>query len=202
MRFQGTLPPGPSSDSGECSNVVAMRPEQPERSTSVWRRRWLPVLLTAVALGSWPACNSHVARPADPAVNLDFTLKDMHGADVRLADFRGKPMLINFWATWCGPCKAETPWFVELAAKYRDRGFTVIGISVDDVPEDIKAFAAEYQVAYPMLVGKDHPELAKAFGAEDVLPVTWLVRADGKVQAKVTGIHGKDWFDTQIQQLF
>lgn len=167
-----------------------------------WRSRWLPAVLVATALGMWPACNSHVADPAAATVNLEFTLKDMNGADVRLADFRGKPLLINMWATWCGPCKAETPWFVELSDKYKDKGFTVIGISVDDVPEDIKKFAAEYKVQYPMLVGKDRADVSKAFDAENVLPVTWLVRADGTVHTKVTGIHGKDWFDTQIQQLF
>jgi thiol-disulfide isomerase/thioredoxin len=167
-----------------------------------WRSRWLQAVVVAAAISAWPACNSHVGDPKAETLSLDFVLKDMDGNDVRLADFKGKPLLVNMWATWCGPCKAETPWFVELSGKYKDKGLTVIGISVDDVAEDVRKFAAEYKVTYPMLVGKDRPDVSKAFAAENVLPVSWLVRADGTVHTKVEGIHGKDWFDQQIQELF
>lgn len=170
--------------------------------TRGWRSRWLPAVLVAAALGMWPACNRNTAAPGAGGVNLDFVLKDAAGQDVRLADFKGRPLLVNMWATWCGPCKAEIPWFVEFSERYKDKGFTVVGISVDDVPEDITKFATEYKVNYPMLVGKDRPDVSKAFDAELVLPVSWLIRRDGTVHTKVVGIHGRDWFDAQIQELF
>lgn len=188
--------PGASSD---CSNVMAVTGRAIRRA---WQSRWLQAVALAAVVAIWPACNSNTANPDAAPANLDFVLKDAHGADVRLADLKGKPLLINMWATWCGPCKAETPWFVEFYDKYKDRGFTVVGISVDDVPADILKFAAEHKVTYPMLVGKDRQDVSKAFDAEMVLPVTWLIRADGTVHTKVVGIHGKDWFDSQIQQLF
>lgn len=171
----------------------------------------------AVLVAWWPACNRNAVDPhdvvdiagepvaADPtgtAANLEFTLKDVAGADVNLASFKGKPLLVNMWATWCGPCKAEIPWLVELAAKYKDQGFTVVGISTDDTAEEIQKFAKQYNVTYPMLVGKDRADVSKAFGADLVLPVTWLIKRDGTVHTKVTGIHGKDWFDKNIQELF
>lgn len=138
----------------------------------------------------------------DPLDVFAFTLKDVSGADVQLASFKGKPLLVNMWATWCGPCKAEIPWLVELAAKYKDQGFTVVGISTDDTPEQIREFAAKYKMDYPLLVGKDRADVAKAFEADLVLPVTWLIKPDGTVHSKVTGIHSKDWFDKNIQELF
>ena len=94
-------------------------------------------------------------RPRCPAgtPSLDYVAQGHGRRDVRLADFKGRPLLINFWATWCPPCKAEIPWFVEFAEKYKDKNLAVLGISVDDSPEDIRKFAAEHKVNYPMLVG-------------------------------------------------
>ncbi|MEO8484115.1 MAG: TlpA disulfide reductase family protein [Acidobacteriota bacterium] len=184
-----------------------------------WTNRWWAALGVAAAIAASPvACDRNVTleraqqgvasgeaaggATAQPVANLDFVLKNIEGQDVRLADLKGKPLLINFWATWCGPCKAEIPWFVEFADRYKAKGLTVVGISVDDPPEDIKTFAAQFKVNYPMLVGRDRADIAKAFDAEQVIPVSWLIRADGSVQAKVTGIHGKNWFDEQIQAMF
>lgn len=159
-------------------------------------------MLVAVAIAAWPACSRNAESPETHGANLDFVLKDVEGKDVRLADFKGKPLLVNLWATWCGPCKAEIPWFVEFAEKYKSQGFTVVGISVDDPPEDIKQFVAQYKVNYPMLVGRERDDVAKAFDAAMVIPVSWLIKADGSVHSKVTGIHGKEWFEQQIQELF
>jgi peroxiredoxin len=156
----------------------------------------------AAALAAWPACNRNAAPPDSQRANLDFVLKGVDGQDVRLADFRGKPLLVNFWATWCGPCKAEVPWFVEFAEKYKAQGFKVVGVSVDDPPEDIKTFAAQFKINYTLLVGRDRQDIAKAYDAEQVIPVSWLIRSDGTVQTKVTGIHGRDWFEQQILAMF
>ncbi|MFO7301987.1 MAG: TlpA disulfide reductase family protein [Acidobacteriota bacterium] len=168
-----------------------------------WTNRWLRAAVVAVMLGAWPACNRHTVGPEEAAyAPLDFVLESVDGTEVSLADFRGRPLVINFWATWCGPCKQEVPWFVEFAEKYQDQGLTIVGISVDDTPADIQAFSEQYNVNYPMLVGLGRDDVARAYDALMAIPVTWLIRPDGRVHAKVTGIHGKDWFDQQIQELF
>jgi peroxiredoxin len=167
-----------------------------------WNPRWLAACLVAaalaVAVGGVPSC-SHGA-PAMTA-KLDFTLDDMNGHRVDLASFKGRPLLLNFWATWCGPCKVEIPWFVEFADKYKSGGLTVLGISVDDPPEDIRAFAAASKVTYPLLVGQPHKDLRIAFEADDVIPVSWLIRADGTVLAKAEGVHPKEWFESNLRQI-
>lgn len=172
---------------------------------SLWRSRWLRAGMVAVLLCAWPACVQHEDEDPVPSAgtpSLDFVLKDMDGKDVNLADFRGRPILINFWATWCPPCKAEIPWFIEFAEKYRDERLAVIGISVDDSPEDIRAFVAEYKVNYPMLVGLGHDDLRQAYDASAIIPVSWLIKPDGTVFAKAAGIHSKDWFEDKIKALF
>ncbi len=135
-------------------------------------------------------------------VDLNFTLKDMNGHDVRLADFKGKPLLVNFWATWCFPCQMETPELVELANQYKGRGLTVIGISTDDVPADVQKFAAEYKVSYPLLIGLDRDDVTMAFGLGDAIPMSVLIRPDGTVSAETEGMNTKAWFDNHIQALF
>lgn len=172
---------------------------------SLVSNRWLRAGIVAVVLGAWPACSGldHDDEvPSAGAPSLDFVLQDMNGKDVRLADFKGRPVLINFWATWCPPCKAEIPWFVEFAEKYRDERLAVIGISVDDTAEDVRTFAEEYGVNYTMLVGLGHDELRQAYDAEAVIPVSWLIKPDGTVFAKAQGIHSKDWFEDKIKALF
>jgi peroxiredoxin len=172
-----------------CSNVETSAPEMINRRTILF------LLLAASFVG--PASCS---RP--PAANLDFVLKDMNGQDVRLADFKGRPILINFWATWCPPCKAEIPWFVDMANQYKAQNLAVVGISIDDTAEDIRAFATQYKVNYPMLVGSGHDDLIAAYEAGLVVPVSWLIKADGTVLEKVKGMHGREWFNERVQALF
>ena len=161
-----------------------------------WKSRWLPAALVAVALavmvGGVPSCS----RGAE--INLRYTLKDMNGQDVDLASFKGRPILLNFWATWCGPCKAEIPWFVDFAERYKGGKLAVVGVSIDDPPEDIRAFAAKYKVNYPMLVGAPNRDMQVALEANLLIPVSWLIRADGTVQAKAQGMHPKEWFETNL----
>jgi peroxiredoxin len=164
--------------------------------------RWMRALVAALLLGAWPACNSHVGPPPGAELaKLDFVLKDAKGSDVRLTDYRGKPMLVNFWATWCNPCKAEIPWFTEFAAKYKSRGLAVVGISVDDPADDINKFASDLKVNYPLLMGAGHEDILQAYDAGDLIPVSWLIKRDGSVLVKVKGIHEKAWFEQQIETL-
>lgn len=167
--------------------------------TTPWVARWAVALGLAATLAVWPlGC----APDTDHEMaKLDYTLKDMDGKDVRLSDFRGQPMLINFWATWCAPCRHEIPAFVELVEKYRDQKFIVLGISVDDKPEDLRTFAAEFKMNYPVLVGLGHDELQEHYGAYQ-LPVSWFVRADGTVDYKHTGTESPQWFEERVKKLF
>src|SRR5262245_15720887 len=121
-----------------------------QRRRATWRKWGALALVAATCVAC--ADGSESSEPAGKAemARLDFQLKDMNGADVKLADFKGRPLLVNFWATWCGPCKHEIPAFVELVDKYKDQKFTVLGISTDDKAEDLRPFAAEYKMNYPV----------------------------------------------------
>jgi cytochrome c biogenesis protein CcmG/thiol:disulfide interchange protein DsbE len=137
-----------------------------------------------------------VGKPA----RLDFQLKDMNGVDVKLDSFKGKVILLNFWATWCGPCKAEIPSLVELQEKYAD-DLVVLGFSVDDPAEKIKPYADEYKVNYPLLVGNGREDVQNAFGPLLGIPVSVIIGRDGVIAKKHTGIATKEQFEREIQAL-
>jgi thiol-disulfide isomerase/thioredoxin len=141
------------------------------------------------------ACMAN-AKPA----NYNFTVKDLDGKQVPLATFKGKTVLLNFWATWCGPCKAEIPGFVELQAKYRDQ-LTVIGYSVDDDAPKARAFAQEYKMNYPILLGEGREDVQDAFGPIWGIPASFLISKDGKICKKHLGIAPKNVFDKEIAAL-
>ncbi len=126
--------------------------------------------------------------------NLAYTLEEMSGGKFDLSTFAGKPLVINLWATWCGPCRLEMPQLQALSEKFRDRGLTIIGISVDDAPDAIRAAAAEYKITYPMLVGVGQDAFLRGIGYEDLLPLSILIRADGTIAERITGIKTtSDW---------
>ncbi len=164
--------------------------------------------LAAAAIAAWPgACARGVVPEGTDSTTpehakLDFTLKDMAGNDVRLADYVGKPLIINFWATWCGPCKDEIPGLVAISAKYKNQGLAVLGVSIDDAPEDLKKFASEYSMNYPVLVGRGHDDMLEAFEATYAVPVSWFIRKDGSVMLKHEGTQTHEWFETQAKALF
>jgi cytochrome c biogenesis protein CcmG/thiol:disulfide interchange protein DsbE len=188
----------------------------PERGGAS-RARWIVAAASAVAValfavplllsdGPGPA----IAGGAPPAAacsnktgdaNLDFTVKDMHGADVRLADFKGKVILLNFWATWCGPCKVEIPAFIELYDRYKKDGFVVLGVSGDDDAETLRAFASEWKMNYPVLVGRDHEDLLDAFGPLWGYPTTFIIGRDGAICGKHMGPATKEQFAREIKAL-
>ncbi len=145
---------------------------------------------------SQPACPVK-AKPA----NLEFTLKDMNGRDVKLSDYRGKVVLLNFWATWCGPCLAEIPAFVELQEKYRKQGLEVVGVSVSDAREQLPPFAKEYRINYPLLVGQDHDDLMDAYGAAVAIPVSVLIGRNGTICDRHMGIVDLEQIEREIKAL-
>ena len=141
---------------------------------------------------------------ADPkAADLNFTLKDMSGKDFNLASQKGKVIILDFWATWCPPCKVEIPWFVEFQQTYGPQGFTVIGVSVDDPMPKLKPFAVEYKMNYPVLVGAGRDDIKgpKAYGPMWGLPKTFVIGRDGRVCKTHVGFSQKETFERQIKAL-
>jgi len=139
------------------------------------------------------------AADAKPA-KLDLTIKDMNGADVSLAAYKGKVVLLNFWATWCGPCKAEIPDLVALQTQY-SKDVQILGISVDDDAKDIKPYAEQFRMNYPVLVGKDRDDVEKAYGPFFGIPQSFLISRDGKICFKHPGIASRQRFEQEIKAL-
>jgi thiol-disulfide isomerase/thioredoxin len=137
------------------------------------------------------------AKPA----NLDFTMKDLEGRDVSLSSFKGKVILLNFWATWCGPCKAEIPGFVELQNQYGKDGLVVVGYSVDDEAPQARAFANEYKVNYPVLLGLGREDVQEAYGPIWGIPASFIISRDGRVCQKHLGIAPKAVFEKEVKAL-
>ena len=136
------------------------------------------------------------AKPA----KLDFMIKDLENKDVSLTKYKGKVILLNFWATWCGPCKAEIPGFVELQ-KAIPNDLVIIGYSVDDDAPKAKAFAAEYKMNYPILLGLGREDVQDAFGPFWGIPASVLISRDGKVCKKHIGIAPKAVFEKEVRAL-
>jgi thiol-disulfide isomerase/thioredoxin len=136
------------------------------------------------------------AKPA----KLDFTMKDLDGKDVSLTSYKGKVILLNFWATWCGPCKAEIPGFIELQEKYKDK-LTIIGYSVDDTAELAKKYADQYKMNYPILLGEGREDVQDAYGPIWGIPASFIISKDGKVCRKHMGIAPKAVFEKELVAL-
>jgi peroxiredoxin len=148
-----------------------------------------------------PTAASGICMAKKAPAQLGYTVKDMHGATVRLADYKGKVILLNYWATWCGPCKVEIPDLVALQEKYKDQGFVVLGVSQDDDPETLRAFASAFKMNYPILVGRDQPDLLDAQGPLWGLPTSYLIGRDGTICTRHLGPATKEDFEREIKAL-
>jgi thiol-disulfide isomerase/thioredoxin len=129
-----------------------------------------------------------------------FTLVDLEGKKVSLKDYKGRPVLVNFWATWCAPCKLEMPWFEEFRQKYGPQGFEILGIAEDDAGKDAIAKAVKkINVSYPILLTDQ--KVAPAYGGVDYLPESFYVDRDGIVQTETSGLGSKDEIEANIKRL-
>lgn len=130
----------------------------------------------------------------------DFELKALDGKTVHLSDYRGKAVLLNFWATWCQPCKIEMPWFAELQKQYGPEGLQIVGIAVDEDAsiDDLAKFAGNLGVNYPILVGKESVE--DQFGGVQFLPATLYINREGKIVDKVFGLKGRGEIEDSIKK--
>jgi peroxiredoxin len=142
------------------------------------------------------------ACPVDaPDAPLDYTLKNVDDQPVRLSDFKGKVILLDFWATWCGPCKVEIPGFVEMQNQYGKDGLQVFGVSVDDTPDKLKPYIADMKMNYPVLQGLGHDDMLDAFGPMLGIPVSVIISRQGKICHRHMGLVEKDTFERQIKDL-
>ena len=150
----------------------------------------------------------HMARRSGPRHPLgigyatpapDFTLQALDGKDMRLSDLRGKAVLLNFWATWCTPCKIEMPWFVELQNEYGPQGLQIVGVAMDDSSkDDIAKFAKDMGVNYPVLLGKE--AVGDAYGGVPALPESFFIGRDGKIVDKIIGLKSKGEIEDSIRK--
>ena len=213
MDEQQSQPETPAS--GPASEAPLPEPQLSRRAA------WIAMGSVVVALGLlWAASDlSEPAPPPDDELSairkadeledakatgkdapLDYTLKDMHGKDVLLSSFKGKVIVLNFWATWCHPCKEEIPDLVALQAQYKD-DLVVLGFSIDDTPADLRKYADKYEMNYPVLVGAGHENVQEAYGPMWGVPVTVIIGRDGKIAKKQSGIRTLEQFEREIKRL-
>jgi thiol-disulfide isomerase/thioredoxin len=164
----------------------------------------LIVVAIVVAFGIYVGYHNARRNGAPAAGHLtrsapDFSLESLDGKTTRLSDFRGKAVLLNFWATWCGPCKIEIPWFVDLQNEYGSQGLQIVGVAMDDgSKEDIAKFAKDMGMNYPILIGKD--SVGDAYGGVDGLPQSFLITRDGKIIDRLIGLRGKAEVEDAIKK--
>ena len=166
------------------------------------------IVVAATLLASTAFCADTLIAEKSRKEAPVFTLKDAEGRTVRLADYRGKVVLLDFWATWCVPCKLEIPWFIDMQKQYQDRGFEVLGVSMDEKGwEVVKPFMAQMGVQYRVMIGNEslattYSKLDSKLKANlDELPATFLIDRQGKVAAFHEGITGKDVFVQGVERL-
>ena len=153
------------------------------------------------------AASDSAGAPDEDGSNLrgkaapGFVLTGVDGKRVSLSDYKGHPVVVNFWATWCGPCKLEMPWFQEFASKYKPQGLVVLGLAQDDniSRQDVATAAKRIGVSYPILMPDD--KVTKAYGGVEYLPETFYLDKSGKVLEITAGAPTKDQMEAKIQEI-
>lgn len=140
------------------------------------------------------------ASAKDRRAAPDFILMDANGAPIKLSGYRGKVVLLNFWATWCGPCQIEIPWFIEFEKRYTDRGFAILGVSMDeDGWRTVKPFMMQNPMNYTVTVGSG--SVAQLYGGVESLPSTFLIDREGRIASVHVGLVSKHEYETEILEL-
>ncbi|MDP3072084.1 MAG: TlpA disulfide reductase family protein [Opitutaceae bacterium] len=166
------------------------------------------MLLAALALAGCgkPATSTEAPAKSAPSVagalpKLGaapvWKLQDLEGKAVTSEQFKGKVVVVDFWATWCGPCRAEIPGYVELQKKYGAQGLVIVGVSLDQAgPDVVKAFAGKYGINYPIVMGDD--EVQAKFGGIEAIPTTFLIDRDGQIRDRKLGAEETETYEKKI----
>lgn len=201
---EGT-PDNPLTSTGEPGNM-----ETPPIPPPIQGKNRNPLALVVVALvaAAMLYFGFHMARRSGPEAPMilgkttpapDFSLESLDGKTLKLSDLRGKAVLLNFWATWCGPCKIETPWLVEMQKEYGAQGLQVVGVAMDDSGKDeIAKFAKDMGVNYPVLIGKE--AVGDAYGGVPALPESFFIGRDGKIVDRIIGLKGRGDIEDSIKK--
>ena len=161
----------------------------------------LVVFLIVVGCSTSRTASAQAVKPTkDRKAAPDFTLKDASGKQVKLSDYRGKAVILDFWATWCGPCKVEIPWFIEFQRKYKNQGLVVLGVaSGDEEWKVITPFTDRMKINYPVVLGNDMT--AELYGGIEALPTTFIIDRDGRIAKIHIGLAEKEEFENAIQKV-
>jgi peroxiredoxin len=195
---QPTLPEAP----GQGPHAGQVQPPQKPRLN----RDAAVIIVVVLVIAGMLIAGKRLTRPPAPGASIsgsnaalkgkpapDFQLKDLDGKSVQLSDLRGKAVLLNFWATWCPPCKIEMPWFVDIQKQYGPQGLQIVGVAMDEgnAHDAVAKFAKEMELNYIVLLGND--KVADQYGGVDALPTTFYIGRDGKIVTRVFGLvsHGE-----------
>jgi thiol-disulfide isomerase/thioredoxin len=184
-------------------SAIPVQPMAPPR-----RRNPLALVVVALVAAGMLYFGFHAARRSGTNHPLgigygtpapDFTLETLDGKSVSLSSLRGKAVVVNFWATWCGPCKIETPWLVELQNQYGAQGLQIVGVAMDDSGKDeIAKFAKDMGMNYPVLLGKE--AVGDAYGGVPALPESFFIGRDGKIVDKIMGLEGRSEIEDAVKK--
>ncbi len=200
---QSSVENTPQVDASNFGNPPVQPPPAPHGG-----RNPLALLVVAVVAAAMLYVGFHMARRSGPEAPPilgkttpapDFTLEKLDGGNLKLSDLRGKAVLLNFWATWCGPCKIETPWLVEMQNQYGNQGLQVVGVAMDDSGKDeIAKFAKDMGVNYPILLGKE--AVGDEYGGVPGLPESFFIGRDGKIVDRIIGLKGRADIEDSIKK--
>ena len=192
-------------------NQPAQEPQQnPAPPPESGNRSAIIIVVVVLVVTGMLIAGRHMARTGNTASPIpagnnikgtaapDFELTTLDGQKLRLSDLRGKAVLLNFWATWCGPCKIEIPWLEDLQKQYAPQGLQIVGISMDDdPPAKVAQFAKDQGINYTVVMGND--KVADLYGGVDGLPETFYIGRDGKIVTRVLGLVGHKEIEENIQ---
>lgn len=177
------------------------KPKQQKRNLA-----WIIIPIVVLGVGIWYSASGSSSAPLDNSIVSTkkvqapkFTLTDLEGKSLSLADYRGKVVILDFWASWCPPCKREIPDFITLQKEYESRGLQIIGVGLDE-QENIASFARENGINYPVVIGND--EIVKLYGGISGIPTTFIIDKEGNVTDRFEGFTEKRVFEGAIKKLF
>ena len=169
---------------------------------------WIAITVLAVATGYYVLQTRGSVEAASPAPSLPpsatsgnapaFTLPDLTGRSVSLADFKGKVVVLDFWATWCPPCRKEIPDFISIQNEYGSKGVQVVGIALDELPK-VRAFVQSNGMNYPVLMGND--AITAQYGGIEGIPTTFIIDRNGKIVERFEGFRPRETFVAAIKSL-